>query len=237
MNFIKVFALLIFTTAILAPEKPATTGIWMIGDSTMAPKSKNAFPELGWGEGLRKLVNDKATVHNHAVNGRSTLSFINENRWKAVCDSIKPGDYVIIQFGHNDQKPNPDRHTEPFTSYKDNLKKFITETREHKGTPILCSSIVRRHFDGKGNLIDSHGDYIKAAKEVATETKTMYVDMESLTRNLVGGMGPKESKSLFLFTDKKQDSTHLNVQGAERVAKLFVDDCKKVKAPIAKLFK
>lgn len=236
MNFIKSIILLVCTMSLL-PGKPDKVNIWMIGDSTMAPKSKEAYPELGWGEGLRNFINDKATIHNHAVNGRSTLSFINENRWKIVCDSIQPGDYVIIQFGHNDQKPKEDRHTEPFGSYKDNLKKFIAETREHKATPILCSSIVRRHFDNKGSLIDTHGDYIKAAKQVAQETKTMYVDMENLTRNLVAGMGPKESESLFLFTDKKQDSTHLNVQGAERVAKLFADDCKKAKAPIAKLFK
>jgi len=236
MNLVKTIALLICTMA-LFPARPDKVNIWMIGDSTMAPKSKGAYPELGWGEGLRNFTNDKATVHNHAVNGRSTLSFINENRWKAVCDSIQPGDYVIIQFGHNDEKPNPDRHTEPFTTYKDNLKKFITETREHKATPVICSSIVRRHFDGKGNLKDTHGDYIKAAQQVAAETKTMYVDMEKLTRDLVAGMGPESSKSLFLFTNKKQDSTHLNVQGADKVAKLFADDCKKVKAPIATLFK
>lgn len=236
MNLIKAIVLLV-CAATFMPATQDKVNIWMIGDSTMAPKSKEAYPELGWGEGLRNFINDKATVHNHAVNGRSTLSFINEGRWKNVTDSIQPGDYIIIQFGHNDQKTKPDRHTEPFGSYKDNLKKFITEARQHKATPVLCSSIVRRHFDGKGNLKDTHGDYIKAAKEVAKETKTMYVDMEKLTRKLVTGMGPKDSKSIFLFTEKKQDSTHLNIQGADKVANLFVIDCKKEKAPIAKLFK
>lgn len=236
MNFIKVVLLLVCTFTI-SPVKKDKVNIWMIGDSTMAPKSKASYPELGWGEGLRNYVNDNAIVHNHAVNGRSSLSFINEGRWKKVTDSIQPGDFVIIQFGHNDQKPKADRHTEPFGSYKDNLKKFIAETREHKATPIVCSSIVRRHFDGKGNLKDTHGDYIKAAQEVAAETKTLYIDMEKLTRKLVAGMGPDKSKSLFLFTEKKQDSTHLNIQGAAKVANLFVIDCKEKKAPISHLFR
>ncbi len=236
MNFIKTLTLLLCTITLL-PVKQDKVGIWMIGDSTMAPKSKASYPELGWGEGLRNLINNKAVVHNHAVNGRSTLSFINENRWKAVCDSIKAGDYVIIQFGHNDQKPKPDRHTEPFRSYKDNLKKFIMDTRQRKATPIICSSIIRRHFDSKGNLIDTHGDYIKAAQEVAKETKTFYVDMEKLTHNLVEELGQEQSKTLFMFTAKKQDSTHLNIQGAAKVANLFVIDCKERKAPVTKLFK
>lgn len=234
MKLFKILLIAFLCILCLSSYDSNPVGIWMIGDSTMAPKKKEAFPELGWGVALSDFVTNKATVHNHAVNGRSTLSFINSNSWKNVCDSLQPGDYVIIQFGHNDQKPKPDRHTEPFGSFKDNLKKFITETRSHKAIPVLCSSIVRRHFDGRGNLIDTHGDYITAVQQVANETKTAYVDMEKLTRKLVVNMGPEVSKSIFNFTDKKQDSTHLNVNGAKVVAKLFVDDAINRKLPIAK---
>jgi len=236
MKLFKTILVAILGLSLLLSFKKDHVNIWMVGDSTMAPKKKEAFPELGWGVALSNFLNSNATVHNHAVNGRSTLSFINENGWKNVTDSIQPGDYVIIQFGHNDEKTKADRHTEPFGSFKDNLKKFIADTRSHKATPVLCSSIVRRHFDSKGNLIDTHKDYIIAAQQVAKETGTDYVDMENLTRKLVLGMGPKDSKSIFNFTDKKQDSTHLNVKGANVVAKLFVDDAKKNKISIAKYF-
>jgi len=236
MKLFKTLSVLVLAIIVLQSFKKDHVNIWMIGDSTMAPKKKEVFPELGWGVALSNFVNSNVTIHNHAVNGRSTLSFINENGWKNVTDSIQPGDYVIIQFGHNDQKSKPDRHTEPFGSFKYNLEKFIAETRSHKATPVLCSSIVRRHFDGKGNLIDTHKDYITAAQQVAKETGTDYVDMENLTRKLVLGLGPEGSKSIYNFTDKKQDSTHLNVNGAGVVAKLFVNDAQKRKLSIAKYF-
>ncbi|MEQ9376919.1 MAG: rhamnogalacturonan acetylesterase [Imperialibacter sp.] len=209
----------------------------LIGDSTMAPKSVKAYPELGWGEGLADFVTKKTKVHNHAVNGRSSLSFINEGRWQSVFDSLQKGDYVIIQFGHNDEKTDTARHTEPFGSYQDNIRKFIEEARKKGAIPIVCSSIVRRHFDAEGNLKDTHGDYIVAAEQIARETKTPYVNMEALTRQLVSGLGPEKSKDIFLFTDTKQDSTHLNVTGADIVAGLFVENAKGQGLSIARQFR
>lgn len=215
-------------------EKNKTT-IWMVGDSTMAKKKSERFPESGWGEGLAEFVNKNAKVKNRAASGRSTLSFINEGRWKNVADSLQPGDYVIMQFGHNDEKPTEKLHTDAFGSFKENLKKFIDETRERKATPIVCSSIVRRHFDATGKLKDTHGDYITAAKQVATETNTLYIDMEALTRKYVTGLGPEKSKALYTFTEKVQDSTHLSMEGSRGVAKLFVEEAKSRKAPISKI--
>jgi lysophospholipase L1-like esterase len=237
MKLYKKIFLLFSGAMILSSAQGDTINIWMVGDSTMAKKNKSHYPESGWGEGIKEFVTGNAKVHNHAASGRSTLSFINEGRWKNVTDSIKPGDYVIIQFGHNDEKPNPKIHTDAFGSFKENLKKFITETRYHKAFPIICSAIVRRHFDGSGKLKDTHGDYITAAKQVAAETNVPYIDMEANSRALISKMGPEKSKSLFTFTETKQDSTHLNVEGSKVVAKLFVDDAKKNKIPIAKLFK
>ncbi|WP_416864334.1 MAG: rhamnogalacturonan acetylesterase [Imperialibacter sp.] len=223
--------------AFLSLKSADKVNIWLIGDSTMAPKSAKAYPELGWGEGLADYVTNKAEVHNHAVNGRSSLSFINEGRWQAVYNSLQKGDYVIIQFGHNDEKTDSTRHTEPFGSFKQNIQKFIDEARKKGATPIVCSSIVRRHFDAEGNLKDTHGDYITGASQIARETNTAYVNMEALTRKLVSGMGPEKSKDIFLFTDSKQDSTHLNVAGAGIVAGLFVEEAKAQRLPIATVFK
>ena len=230
---LSLFACLIVCSAFVTQKNIIT--IWMVGDSTMAKKKAERFPESGWGEGLAEFVTKDAIVKNRAASGRSTLSFITEGRWKNVADSLQPGDYVIMQFGHNDEKPAEKLHTDAFGSFKENLKKFIAETREHKATPIVCSSIVRRHFDATGNLKDTHGDYITAAKQVAEETKTLYIDMEALTRKYVTNLGPEKSKALYTFTDKVKDSTHLSIEGSRGVAKLFVDEAKSKKAPIAKI--
>ncbi len=237
MKRIKILFFSCFSCIFFSQKGPDKVNIWMIGDSTMAPKSAQAYPESGWGEGLKEYVTNKAEVHNHAVNGRSSLSFINEGRWKSVYDSLQKGDYVIIQFEHNDEKADSTRHTDPFGSYQANIQKFIEEARSKGAIPIVCSSIVRRHFDASGALKDTHGDHIIGAKEIAEETNTPYVNMEALTRQLVSGLGPEKSKAIYLFTETKQDSTHLNVEGANRVAGLFVQQVKDNRLAIAAIFK
>ena len=127
----------------------------MIGDSTMANKPyDNEKPERGWGMALQGFFTDDIVVDNHAVNGRSSKSFIDEGRWQVVCDKITPGDYVIIQFGHNDEKPKEDRHTDPGSTFDANLTKFITATRERGGIPILMNAVVRRNFEIKAEAND-----------------------------------------------------------------------------------
>ena len=223
---------------VLSFKSNEKVNIWMIGDSTMANKQADKAPETGWGMVFNEFVTDNVQVHNHALNGRSSKSFLDEGHWKAIYDSIQPGDYVIIQFGHNDEKPAEKLHTDPSTTYKQLLKKYIDESRAKGANPIICSSIVRRHFDGKGNLKDTHGAYITAAREIAFETSTPYVDMEAKTRTLVARLGSEKSKSLYLFCkpgeysnrkDGVQDSTHLNRNGALQVAGLFVKEVKKQK--------
>lgn len=119
--------------------------------------------ETGWGMALNEIVNIYASVQNNAVNGRSSKSFLIEGCWMSVYNKIRPSDFVIIQFGHNDAKTDTLRHTEPYTTYKQNLEKYISDTRAKGVNSIICSSIVRRHFDKNANLINTHGDYIKAA--------------------------------------------------------------------------
>ena len=163
------------------------TTIFMIGDSTMANKDTSGDKqERGWGMVLQSYFTDDIVVENHAVNGRSSKSFIDEGRWQRVLDKIHPGDYVFIQFGHNDEKMNPDRHTEPGGTFDENLKRFVNETRAAGGIPILFNAVVRRNFyrqvdnltddeslrntkfddfDEKINsdtLIDTHGKYLES---------------------------------------------------------------------------
>ena len=158
--------------------------IFMIGDSTMANKPEKAIPEYGWGQVLQHFFNDSVLVDNHARNGRSSKSFINEGKWKKVIAKVQKGDYVIIQFGHNDSKPDTGRHTSPFTTYKKNLEKFVNEIQEKGGIPILCTSIVRRHFNDNGTLKNTHGDYLTAVKQVAEENEVYFIDMETKTKKL-----------------------------------------------------
>jgi len=229
-------ALLIALVAACGFQQKQPVTIWLIGDSTMAAKKSERAPESGWGEGLKALVAEHVTVRNHAASGRSTLSFINENRWQTVLDSIQPGDFVIMQFGHNDQKENPRIHAPAYGSFQDHLRMFIDETRAKGAHPIVCSSIIRRHFDGDGTLRQTHGEYIAAAEALAQATGTPYVDMEALTRKLVSEMGPEASKRLFTFTETIQDSTHVSYEGAEVMATLFVESAKQQKLPVGKLF-
>jgi lysophospholipase L1-like esterase len=232
--------------SVLSFRGPEKINIWVVGDSTAANKKAEVAPETGWAMVLPDFFNGGVKVHNHALNGRSSKSFMSEGSWKSVFDSLKKSDYVIIQFGHNDEKPDSVRHTEPFTTYKEILKLYIDEARSKGAIPIICSPIVRRHFDSSGKLKDTHGDYIKAAYEIANETSTVFIDMEAKTRKLVTESGQKKSKSLFLFCkpgeyinrpNGVQDSTHLNSYGAHQVAGLFIDGLKELKLPVVRFLK
>ena len=201
--------------------------VFTIGDSTMANKKAEVAPETGWCQVFNAFVDSSVEIKNRAVNGRSTKSFITEGRWKSVTDSLKTGDYVFIQFGHNDQKIlDSTRYTEPFTTYRKNLERFVRETRDKGATPILITSIVRRKFEN-GFLTDTHGNYPVVVRQVAAEMNVPLIDLQLLTAGAVTALGDEASKQIYLWTlptDKfpegRKDDTHLNVDGATLVAKL-----------------
>lgn len=205
--------------------------LFMAGDSTMANNTKVTYPQMGWGQRLQEFFQPNVLVRNHAVNGRSTKSFLAENRWDEMEKIFQPGDYVVIQFGHNDQKKDKERATEPFTTYKENLRYFIHRARSFKVTPILATSIARRHFDEDGELVDTHGNYPRAMKILAKEENIICLDMLQLTKQAIQSMGPERSKEWFVWIKPNQydgfpngamDDTHLNEKGAQEVARIFV---------------
>lgn len=238
---------LITLTAFKEGEKKIT--VFMIGDSTMANKSiTGGKPERGWGHVLGGFFTEDIIVDNHAVNGRSSKSFIDEGRWDKVLSRIKPGDYVVIQFGHNDEKPKADRHTDPGTTFDANLSRFVNEARERGANPILMNAIVRRNFlapcDQPGHIVasdnqvegdtlyDTHGAYLDSPRNVAKKLNVPFVDANKITHELVQGLGREESKKLFMWVEPNTvpavpkgsvDNTHLNVYGARVVAGLLVD--------------
>ncbi len=238
---------LLALTAFTESEKRIT--VFMIGDSTMANKSiTGGKPERGWGHVLGGFFTEDIIVDNHAVNGRSSKSFIDEGRWDKVLSRIKPGDYVVIQFGHNDEKPKADRHTDPGTTFDANLERFVNESRERGATPILMNAIVRRNFlapcDQPGHIVasdnqvegdtlyDTHGAYLDSPRNVAKKLNVPFVDANKITHELVQGLGREESKKLYMWVEPNTvpavpkgsvDNTHLNIYGARVVAGLLVD--------------
>ena len=239
---IKLLILLLSMVFAGSSNQSETIRVFTIGDSTMANKKTEVFPETGWGQVLNQFFDDQVEIHNHAVNGRSTKSFIDQGRWKAVLDSLKKGDYVFIQFGHNDEKEyDSTRYTVPFGSYTENLKKFVTESREKGATAILLTSIVRRKFDENGKLIPTHGDYPKATRQLASKMDVPLIDLEKLTKGLVQNLGDDKSKELYLWTEPtkrfpkgRQDDTHLKVKGAQTFAGLATQELKKFPLDLAK---
>jgi lysophospholipase L1-like esterase len=221
--------------------------IYLAGDSTMAQKLTEKRPETGWGEALQKFFpEDRVRVDNHAVNGRSTRSFIEEKRWQTIIEKLKAGDYVLIQFGHNDAAKNrPERYTTP-EDYGKNLVRFIIEVREKKAHPILLTPVMRRRFDAQGNFQDSHGEYPDIVRSVAAANKVPLIDMHRKSERLLKQYGAEESKRLFLhlkpdentnYPKGIEDNTHFSPLGAELMAELAVEGIRETKLGLTRHLK
>lgn len=228
---------------VLALAAQAAPKLHLAGDSTMANKDrKKPNPEYGWGEVLPRLLKEPGRVVNHAQNGRSSLSFINEGRWQKLVDQLQPGDWVIVQFGHNDQKPGADRHTKPREGYMDNLRRFIFDVREKGAHPVLATPVVRRKWSPDGRLLDTHGDYPEAVRIVADREQVPLLELNRLTAALEESMGVEGSKRLHLWIEpgvyelKKdgwKDDTHYSEFGAEQVAGLAAQEIRRLQLPLA----
>ncbi|MCD0488821.1 rhamnogalacturonan acetylesterase [Pedobacter sp. MC2016-14] len=205
--------------------------IYLIGASTCANKKEAARPETGWGEKFQPFFKDNVTVDNRALNGRSTKSFRNEGHWDKVMKELKAGDWVLIQFGHNDQKLDKPAVGTTIAEYKENLSRYIDEVRSKGATPVVLTSIVRRAFKN-GELTNTHGDYPDAVIEVANTMKCEYIDMEKKSHALVAAYGVEKSKELYFWAKKqdfphlandKKDNTHFSNYGAQKMAELVAE--------------
>ena len=236
---------ILFSVLIFAQKNPT---LFLIGDSTMANKDNpEKNPEHGWGQVLSQFFTTGIEIQNHAMNGRSSKSFRTEGRWDKVEKQLKKGDFVIIEFGHNDQKlKDSTKFTNPYTQYRANLERYVNETRAKGATPILMTSIVRRDFNENGVLIDTHKDYPLVVRLVADAMKVPFVDMQLLTEQLEIAYGPEKSKLLHLhfkegeveyYPKGKDDDTHLSKLGAESVAKLATKSLKNLKTGLEKYIK
>jgi lysophospholipase L1-like esterase len=164
-------------------------------------------------------------VANHAVNGRSSKSFVDEGRLDVVLGAIKPGDFLIIQFAHNDEKADdPTRYTEPWTTYQDYLRQYVDGARARGARPVLATPVERRRFDASGNAVPSHGDYPAAMRALAKEERVALLDLQALSLALWQRLGVEETKTYFNWTATEQDNTHFNPPGAIAVARLVAQE-------------
>ena len=204
--------------------------VFLIGDSTMADKLQADFPETGWGMPFSHLFNEAVEVQNHAYNGRSTKSFRTEGRWKKVFQQIKKGDYVLIQFGHNDAKASDtSRYAAAQTDFRENLTRYVAETRSKGGIPILLTPTQRRKFDSTGVFVDQHADYPAVVREVAIREKVLLIDIEKESKKYIRSEGPEGAKKMFLhypvgifkkFMKGVADDTHFSPFGAMKISDL-----------------
>ncbi|MFM8618047.1 MAG: rhamnogalacturonan acetylesterase [Opitutaceae bacterium] len=214
---------------LLVPALLAAPKVLLAGDSTMSDKPLD-LPERGWGMALGALLDPAVKVDNRAMNGRSTKSFIDEGRWAKLTGDLSAGDFVLIQFAHNDEKKeDPKRYTDPATSFRDNLRRFIAETRARGATPILATPVCRRKFDREGKLVPTHGAYPESVRAVAREEKTPLLELEQATARWLQAEGDEPSRRFFMWIapgthpkipDGRKDDTHFVAAGAEAVAAL-----------------
>ena len=212
--------------------------IFYIGDSTVQFNKIDTYPQTGMSQVLPIFTAEGITVCPHAKNGRSTKSFLDEGRFRPVQQEMGEGDFLFIQFGHNDEKQaDPNRYTEAYGDYQVNLEKFVNVARNRKAYPVLITPLCRRQFDESGVLQDTHGEYPEAMRQVAKRLDVPLIDLCTLSFDIVAKSGNEESKKWFMnfpaglypnFPDGKEDNSHLRPEGAMYFAGIIANELKKL---------
>lgn len=226
--------------AFLLPQKKKIK-IFIAGDSTASIKETKYYPETGWGMPFVYFWDSTVTVVNKAKNGRSTSSFRNEGLWKQIMDEAGEGDYVLIQFGHNDEVPTKKTYTTE-TEFRNNLVQYVKETREKKTTPVLITPVARRKFDSSGNIVGTHDVYAQIVRDVAKAENVPLIDLDKKAQQLYQQMGAETSKLLFNYLEPgqhpnypegKKDDTHFSELGARKIAELVLAEIKNLHLELA----
>jgi len=233
MRKLFLFSICVLGVAFAPPKKKIK--VWLIGDSTMANKEAKAYPETGWGMPFVYFFDSTVVVDNRAKNGRSTKSFIEEGLWKPVIENLQEGDYVLIQFGHNDEvKEKVGRYTTP-DEFKQNLLRYVNESRAKEAIPILISPVARRSFDSTGKIKETHPVYADLVKQVAQQAHVPFIDLDAKSMELLQQYGPENSKLLFNYLEPgehpnypngQKDNTHFSELGARKMAELVLAEIK-----------
>jgi len=218
----------------------STISIYLAGDSTVANCPEHEAPMAGWGQVIQSFFNSPVVVHNEAMGGRSSNSFIEEGRLKSILERIQEGDYLFIQFGHNDQKSYG---TDPFTTYQMSLQQYINGAREKNAIPILLTSVHRRKFNEFGEIENTLGEYPNAMIDLAKKLDVPLIDLWKKTKLLYETLGVEKSKELFTifppnveqnYPEGIEDNTHFSINGATKVAQLVIEGIRELKIPLCK---
>jgi lysophospholipase L1-like esterase len=216
---------------------PKKTKLWLIGDSTVANKEVKAYPETGWGMPFKYFFDSTVEVDNRAKNGRSTKSFIEEGLWQPVVDNLSEGDYVFIQFGHNDEVPTKKTYTTE-EQFKRNLIRYVNETRAKRAIAVLITPVARRRFDSTGHVVGTHEVYSEIVRSVATQLNVPLIDLDKKSQALLQQFGPETSKLLYNhlqpgehpnYPKGNADDTHFNELGARKMAELVLEGIREQK--------
>lgn len=202
----------------IEPVKVPT--VFVAGDSTVT--DQRAEPGAGWGQMLSRFFKPDLSVANHAESGETLKSFLFEHRLNKLLSGMKAGDWLLIQFGHNDQKANwPQTYVEAATTYRDYLRAYVGEARRRGATPVLVTSMHRRKFDAAGKIVNTHGDYPQAVRDTAKELNVPLIDLHAMSAALYEALGPDNAWKA--FSDGGKDATHHNNYGAYQLARCVVE--------------
>lgn len=213
--------------------------IFWAGDSTVKQNDYTSFPQTGMGQAFGLFIARNVRIENYAQNGRSTKSFIDEGRLDAIDRKINEGDFLFIQFGHNDEKEDVARHTDAYGDYQENLIKFIDIAKKHNAHPVLITSLYRRVFntDGKTLVENTHLEYPQAMIELGERLNVPVIDLCAKSKKLIEEAGTEVSKEWFNhvsagiypnFPDGKADNSHLRYEGAYRFCMVVAEELKQL---------
>ena len=226
------FTLIILSCFAFALPDKKKIKIFIASDSTASIKETRAYPETGWGMPFVYFWDSTVTVVNCAKNGRSTKTFISEGLWQSIYDEAGEGDYVLIQFGHNDEVPTKKSYTTE-EEFRNNLVKYIRESKNKKAIPVLLTPVARRKFDSTGHIAGTHDVYSQIVRDVAANEKVALIDLDKKSQALYQQFGVENSKLLFLqlkpgehpnYPEGKDDNTHFNELGARLIAQLILKE-------------
>jgi lysophospholipase L1-like esterase len=219
---------ILFGAALVAGAAPI---VYLAGDSTVATYGSGNYPQQGWGARIKDMFSSGVTFNNRAIGGRSSKSFVDEGRLAAILGVIKPGDYLFVQFGHNDGYSDPRLHTDPYTSYKTYLAMYIDLARQYGAIPVLVTPMGKRHYSSSGAFLNDFADRAAAMKELAAEKNCALIDLNAKSIGFYNGVGVPATTDIFLwlaagqyanFPNGVADSIHFQEHGAAQLARLVV---------------
>ena len=223
-------SLLFLLLAAFARKAFAAPVVYLAGDSTVMTNGSHVYPQQGWGARLPALFTVGVTFSNRAMGGRSSKSFIDEGRLSAILTVIKPGDYLLVQFGHNDDLADVRLHTEPYTTYKTYLAMYIDLSRQYGAIPVLVTPVARRRYDSGGRFLNDFVDRSTAMKQLAAEKTVPLIDLNAKSIAFYNGIGVTATTDVFNwlapgqypnFPNGVYDITHFQEYGATQIARLI----------------